>query len=342
MNAQTLLVVNGDGAAGALQAAGLAGDNQGSARPVTDRRLLVLRDVLSCGSLQGAALSRDLTSWSELREAFWRRVWAHGQQWGWVDEPFGAVGRLPDNLYLEAEALQRADTVIACVGAGLSDQLLLAFLVAWSEHLELDASRLQVAAYLDRGDDDPGAPPAGVPHLDPGTLRAGWFPRPLDTEERRALRTFWTDYTRGDDVARATWIGPRGADPWDELAPGLALARSAWASREPAAPGHLAAWDRALLEASAPGPGPLGELLGQAMRSPMVQGDPVGDLVLLHRIVTRSDPAARDAWWRLGEPRGMATSCAVTPYGAELLESGSRAAADSRTRDWLWGLGEPH
>ncbi len=341
MSVKTLLVANGDGAAGALQAAGLVGNPPGATRPATERRVLVLRDVLSCGSLQGASLSRDLLAWSEAREAFWRRVWADGEQWGWVDEPFGAVGRLPDNLYRAAEALERADTVIACVGAGLSDQLMLAFLVAWSEHLELDESRLQLAAYLDRGKDESGAPPAGVPHLDPETIRAGWSPRPLVADERQALRAFWFDFVRGDAAARASWIEPARQDSGGTFAPGLAVARSAWAARTPSASDHLAAWDRALLDASSPEPRPLRAVLGRAMRSPEVKGDPVGDLVLLHRIVTLSEPSDEGAWWRLGTPRGMETSCALTPHGAELMEAGSRAAADQRTADWLRGLAAP-
>lgn len=341
MSVKTVLVANGDGAAGALRAAGLVGDQSGTTRPETERRVLVLRDVLSCGSLQGAALSRDLLAWSEAREAFWRRGWADGEQWGWVDEPFGAVGRLPDNLYGEAQALERADTVIACVGAGLSDQLMLAFLVAWSEHLALDESGLQVAAYLDRGKGEPGAPPAGVPHLDPEDISARWSPRPLAADERQALRAFWFDFVRGDAAARASWTEPAEQDPWGTLMPGLAVARSAWAARTPSARGHLAAWDRALLESSSLAPRPLRTVLGQAMRSPEVQGDPVGDLVLLHRIVTLSEPSDEGAWWRLGAPRGVETSCALTPHGAELLESASEAAADPRTGDWLRGLAAP-
>ena len=46
MTSETLLIVNGDGAAGALEAAGLVGKGPG-AKVADARRLVVLRDVLS-------------------------------------------------------------------------------------------------------------------------------------------------------------------------------------------------------------------------------------------------------------------------------------------------------
>jgi hypothetical protein len=331
MNAKTVLVVNGDGVAGALEAAGLVGGpvGAGSCSP------LVLRDVLSCGSLRAAKLSRDLEAWQEARKGFWRRVWADGRHWGWVDEPFGAVARRPADLYREVEALERADTVIACVGAGLSDQLMLAFLVAWFDHLGLDARRLQVAAYLQAGTHDD--PPAGIPHLDPEAIAAGWSPRPLGADEWGELGTFWEEYVLADEAARKHWLEPAGLDTRSH-APTLKTARKAWASRVPGPPGHLAAWDRALLDAGSPEPQTLRALLGRAMRAKEVQADPVGDLVLLHRIAMLSNPSDERAWWALGAPAGPETSCGLTAYGVALRGPGSRASTDPRTSDWLRGL----
>ena len=340
MSATTLLVVNGDAAAGALEAAGLAGEGlpPHHAAANAERPLVVLRDVLSCGSLRHAALTRDLQAWRRVREAFWRRVWADGRRWGWVEEPFGAVGRLPANLYREAEAVEKADTVIACVGAGLSDQLMLAFLVAWFEHLEQDEGRLHIAAYLEPGRAADEAPPAGLGHLAPEELATGWSPRPLGAAERRELGAFWKDYGSAKDGGGKPWAPPEealGQGAPDSL---LSAARSAWASRAAAPPDHLAAWDRALLQAMSLEARPLRAVLGRALRAPAVQCDPVGDLVLLHRIVMMSDPSRGAPWWRLGACAGAETPCALTAYGASLLRSGTRAAADSRTSDWLRGM----
>ncbi len=337
MTSETLLIVNGDGAAGALEAAGLVGKGPGT-QVADERRLVVLRDVLSCGSLQGVVLTRDLSDWRNHREAFWRRVWSDGLRWRWVQGLFGSVARLPDNLYLETEALAQADRVIACAGAGLSDQLMLAFLVAWIEHLGSDAPQLQVADYHDARRVDLDAPPAGLPHLDPEALAAGWSPRALGADEWRMLLAFWADYVRADDAARERWLAPVAPDGERHAAPTLTTARAAWRSRLSAPPGHLAAWDRALLESSSSEARPLRMVLGHAMRSVAVPLDPVGDLVLLHRIVMLSDPSDGRAWWRLGEPAGPETPCALTAYGAALLQHGSRAAADPRTTDWLSGL----
>jgi hypothetical protein len=331
MSAKTVLVVNGDGAAGALRAAGIMNDPTSA-----DLSLLVLRDVLSCGSLGAANLSRDLLAWQEAREVFWRRVWGQALHWGWVDEPFGAVARLPDNVYREAGTLGQADTVIACVGAGLSDQLMLAFLMAWFDHLGLDAHRLQVAAYVQGA--AYGGPPAGLPHLAPEALAADWSPRPLGAGERRELGAFWDDYARADEDARKHWLDPGLADVRCRQASSLATALGAWASRVPVSPGHLAAWDRALLEASSTEEMPLRTVLGRAMRAAAVRADPVGDLVLLHRIVMLSSPSDERAWWALGAPGGPDTACALTVYGASLQGTGPRGPADPRTSDWLRGL----
>jgi hypothetical protein len=338
MSRKTVLVVNGDGAAGALRAAGLANDVTEADQSAAGPTLLVLRDVLSCGSLGAARLSRGLGAWQEAREAFWRRVWADALHWGWVDEPFGAVARLPCNLYREIDSLERADTVIACVGAGLSDQLMLAFLAAWFGQPGLDSRRLQVAAYLEPGVGSTGAPPAGLPHLDPQALAAAWAPRPLGQDERRTLEAFWDDYALADEAARKRWLEAGGSAARGRHAPTLAAARGAWASRVPAPPGDLAAWDRALLEASSTDALPLRAVLGQALRANGVHADPVGDLVLLHRIAMLSNPSDERAWWTLGAPGGPATSCALTAYGASLIGFNSRASADSRTSDWLRGL----
>ena len=127
-------------------------------------------------------MRRNLRDWRLPRESLWRQVWLDGRRWRWLEAPFESVARLPRNHYLEVEALAQANRVIVCAGAGLSDQLMLAFLVTWFEHLGLDARHLQVADYHDARRLDLDVPSAGLPHLDPEALSAGWSPRTLGGE----------------------------------------------------------------------------------------------------------------------------------------------------------------
>lgn len=335
-----LLIVNGDGAAGAVEAAGLArgpGESEGSGE-TGGQRVLVLRDVLSCGSLRDADMARDLQSWRVAREEFWRKVWRDARRVGWVDEPFGAVARLPDNVYGEAETLARADRVLVGVGAGLSDQLMLAFLVAWFERLDLEPSRLRVADIARGWNGRPDAIPAGLPHLDARALSQAWSPRALEDSEWKALAAFWDDYAGGNEMIHQRWAMSPDAGGDAGVPSILESARMAWASRFPAPPDHLAGWDRALLQASSSQAIPLRDVIGGALQNNDVPADPVGDLMLLHRIVSLSGTPAERAWWTLGRPRGQDTSCVLTARGAQILGSGTGAAGDPRARDWIWGL----
>jgi hypothetical protein len=310
-------VVNGSMAGEALVASGRASADA----------VLVLHDVLSCGPLPWPEPAHASPPWQAVREQFWRRVWSSATAVGWLETSFAGFFHKSANLYDAGRRLQGADEVVVCAGSGLSDVLCLAFMVEWAQSLSLDSAKMSVARMAERPGD---VPPVCLPHLSPAALAERWRPAPLSPADRSLLHAFWRAWV-GRDLAAFT--GRVEVSPaW--LQPSL----DAWSRRQPAADRGLAAWDERLLTAALDPETTLGSVIGEVLRGSAGDADPVGDLVLLHRLASLANEDGGESWVRLGAPRGRETPCGVTSAGRAALEG---AAGDGgRALDWARALAD--
>ena len=322
MSGERLYLVNGDSAAGALEAAGL----------VHGDAVLVLHDVLSCGALGYAPLAGDLSRWLPMRERFWARVWDDAERFGVVEGPLPGFMDKPRNVYAAGARLQAASEIVLCTGAGLSDALAQGFFIAWTAALAVAPENVREVrlAGLD-------ALPVGLPHLDPKALAAAWHVGPLGLDRRSTALAFWRSFV----AAQPDGLPPAAAGMTAaEAGADRAAALAAWQRRHPQGNRPLAAWDERLLGAARADGATLKSLLGTALRAARDDHDPVGDLVLLHRLATLAADAADTPGaqgpplLRLGPPRGLATTCTVTDVGLTLLEGQGGEATAGRCAAW--------
>lgn len=321
-----LYLVNGDSAAGVLAAARLADDDA----------VLVLHDVLSCGALAELSAAGGPADWLPGRERFWSRVWDDAARYGVVEGPFPGFMNKPRNLYAAGARLRAAPELVLCTGAGLSDVLAQGFFIAWAEALAVEPGRLHEVQLAGLG-----APPVGLPHLDPASLAAAWRVAPLTPRRRAGALAFWRAFVAAQ---------PAGLLPADSgmspaaVGSGRAAALSAWQRRHPDSSRPLAAWDERLLRAARADGATLKSVLGTVLRAAHDDHDPVGDLVLLHRLVMLAADDL-DAPGRAGPPllqlggaRGLNTTCRVTDAGRAVLSGQASEATAGRRAAWTRSL----
>ena len=115
-----------------------AADSFKAAFQLNDSRLLVFRDVLSCGP-SGKFI--DIKSWQNQRLSFWSDVCSSNC------EEIQSVEKRPRDFYTHFSEFRSARECKLWVGTGLSDQLLLAFIVYLFDILKLDFNRLCIIQF---------------------------------------------------------------------------------------------------------------------------------------------------------------------------------------------------
>ena len=121
-------LLNGDFAAGSLgQALRLPGDE-----------ILVSRDVLSCGPLK---TFESIDAWIPFRQRLWNKVLADNA----VDPVSFDEG--PRDLYAHLDEFRSGEKIDLWLASGLSDQLMLAFVITLFDHFGLDFGRLSIVQF---------------------------------------------------------------------------------------------------------------------------------------------------------------------------------------------------
>ncbi|MGR3780229.1 MAG: hypothetical protein ACU0DT_03070 [Albimonas sp.] len=280
-----LLLALGDGACGALAAAGRPG-----AAPV--------RDELSCGPLPALESAADDAAFAQARAGFWAAalagppVAAPGPQ---VPDPRRAI---PADLAALRRALAVAESSEFAMAASLQEILALAF-VARLAAQEGALDRLQVRVHAGPEGDPLAAALAGSAAGLPGGGAAqglAALPRRMLAEApparavapmAEALGEIWAAAGAADptDLARLA-ARPPGAWPL----PGVAAALAARLARFPEAESGLGREDALLLAATGDDWTPARRILGEALRANSGP-DRLGDLWLARLLGELADPA---------------------------------------------------
>ncbi|WP_339950900.1 hypothetical protein [uncultured Albimonas sp.] len=321
----SLLLALGDGACGALAAAGRPG-----AAP--------LRDELSCGPLGGLEGPGEDAAWAEARAGFWTAtlkgppVSAPGPQ---VPEPGAAI---PADLAALRRGLAGAEQAEFAMAASLQEILALAFLARIAAQ-EGALARLSVRVHAGPEAMDPAVEGGGVSQglaaLPRATLAAPPPARPA-APMAEALDEIWTAVTATDpsDLARLA-ARPPGAWPL----PGVAAALAARLARFPDAESGLAREDALLLAATGDDWTPAAKILGAALRA-NVGPDRLGDLWLARLLGELADPEVAPAAveWK-GAARSLrGAKLRRTEQGRSLLAGEAFRLTQGRFRREIGGV----
>jgi hypothetical protein len=215
-----LHIVNGDRAAGTFLHTFGATD-----------RLLIHRDILSCGPLPRCTTA---SAWQKVRLDFWRNALAYLRTYDFEPSPI--------DLLKNAQRL-REDDLLPCVwvGTGNSDQLLISFVLHLMTMSAADVAGVHVVQFETHAAS--GRRVRGTGELSRDEMRAHPTPRKLTAVELAAYRDAWVAVTSPDPMAMSSFASRHGDAPWY-----VKDAVSKVLRRFPDRASGLNYWDRHLLQ----------------------------------------------------------------------------------------------
>jgi hypothetical protein len=260
LDPRLLHIVNGDWAAGSFLHTFGATD-----------RLLIHRDVLSCGPLPRVT---TVPVWQKVRLDFWRNALAYLRTYDFEPSPI--------DLLKNAQRLRDA-VDLPCVWAatGNSDQLLISFVL----HLVAMSGGDVAGVHIVQFEKHPasGRRVRGTGELSLEEMRTHPEPRRLSPAELIAYRDAWLAVTSPDPAAVTTFASRHGEAPWY-----LQDAVRKVTRRFPDRATGLNFWDRHLLQgARIKGP-KAAAVVAHTIDAMSEDGDLVGDLYTFSRLLGMS------------------------------------------------------
>ena len=305
-----LHIVNGDMAAGTFLHAFGASD-----------RLLINRDVLSCGPLPR---SIKVAAWQKARMDFWRNALAHLRDFNFEPSPI--------DVLKNAERLRSPDVPCVWAATGNSDQLTISFVLHQVVVMGGDINSVHVVQFEKHMH---GERVRGTGELSPEQLRLHPEPRKLTPTEVAAYRDAWVAVTASDPSAVESFSARHPEAPWY-----LQEAVNKVMRRYPDRASGLNHWDRELLRYIKDKGPRVSAALALIIEAMFNDGDLVGDLYLASRMLGMSAeslprPLLRFSGSRQQVGRGEAT---LTEFGAQVLSGAASAYPANPIDDWAGGV----
>ncbi len=306
-----LHVVNGDMAAGSyLHAFG-----------ATDR-LLIHRDVLSCGPLPRLT---KVATWQRARQGFWRNTLSFLRNFDLEPSPI--------DLLKNAQRLSTDGMPCVWAGTGNSDQLVISFVLHLVTVSGGDVSQVHVVQF--ETDERTGQRVRGVGELSKDLLRVHPVPRRLALFELAAYRDAWLAVTAPEPAPLESYAARHADAP--------AFLRDAVEKvmrRYPQRASGLPHWDLRLLH-HVREHGPKAQAVLAATIAEMnADADLVGDLYTFSRLVRMASPAAPNPLVDLSGNRQQIgrTEVQLTEFGEQVLEGTRCSWPANPIDDWAGGV----
>lgn len=306
-----LHIVNGDMAAGTFLHAFGASD-----------RLLINRDVLSCGPLPR---STKAFVWQSVRLEFWRTRLAHLRDFNLEPSPI--------DLLKHEQRLRGPDLPCVWAATGNSDQLTISFVLHLVAMAGGDVRGVHVVQF--ERHQQSGDRVRGTGELSPEQLREHPAPRVLSAPELSAYRDAWVAVTSPEPAAIASFAARHPDAPWY-----LRDAVGKWLRRYPDRATGLNFWDRHLLrEVKERGP-KVGSVLAHTIDTMFEDGDLVGDLYMGSRLLGMSAsslprPLLVFTGSRQHPGRGEVK---LTEFGEQVLKGEASAHPVNPIDEWAGGV----
>ena len=287
-------------------------------------RLLIDRDVLSCGPTPGCA---DLAAWSKRRLEYWSSF-----------VPGDAIEQAHSrfNLVENAQRLADAECIHIWAATGVSEQLFIAFVVHLVELVGGDPTRLALVQFeKTSGDHRINGRVIGLGELDEAQMRAAPTPAPMPVEVAQQYLNAWAALTSPDPMPLAGFArGNPDACRW------LRLAMQLMTRRFPDKRNGLSYWDHALLaRVKARGP-EVSRIIGYTMSETFELGDLVGDWYLFGRLLRLGSARNPQPLITLsGDQTSIRhTEAALTPFGTAVLKGEASNYPANPIDDWAAGV----
>ncbi|HEY6125468.1 MAG TPA: DUF1835 domain-containing protein [Steroidobacteraceae bacterium] len=306
-----LHIVNGDMAAGVFLHTFGAGD-----------RLLINRDVLSCGPLPR---SIRVAAWQRARLDFWRATLAHLRDFNFEPSPI--------DLLKNADRLRAPDIPCVWAATGNSDQLTISFVLHQVAAAGGDVSGVHVVQFETLPNSEQRV--RGTGELSPEQLTVHPAPRKLSATELAAYRDAWVAVTSSDPSTVESFPVRHPNAPWY-----LRDAVSKMLRRYPDRASGLNYWDRRLLfDVQSKGPR-AASVLAHIVEAMFDDGDLVGDLYIASRILAMSNGSLPRPLLSFNGSRQQVgrADVTLTEFGQEVTSGGASSYPVNPIDDWAGGV----
>jgi hypothetical protein len=306
-----LNIVNGDMAAGSFLHAFGASD-----------RLLINRDVLSCGPLPR---SIQTALWQKTRLDFWRKTLAHLRDFNFEPSPI--------DLLKNASRLRGPDRPCVWAATGNTDQLTISFVLHQVVVAGGDLNCVHVVQFGKHSDSEQWV--RGTGELSPEQMQAHPPARVLSAVEVGAYRDAWVAVTAPEPGPVMTFAERHPDAPWY-----LRDAVARFLRRYPSRATGLNFWDLQLLEAvNTHGP-KASNVLAHTIEAMFEDGDLVGDLHMASRLLGMSNPALPKPLLNFTGSRQQLSrgELTLTAFGERILAGEESAYPANPIDDWAGGV----
>jgi hypothetical protein len=307
-------ILHGDSASGTFMQAFI----------VEQGEVLIFHDVLSCGPLMKYI---GVDSWRSFRESFWNDL---DHNYDLVDCSYNTHQR---NFYNNFEDFKSADEYKLWIGTGLSDQLLLSFIVNLFDFHGLDYQKLSV--YQFERASTKNFEVQGLGLLSPEQLKSHPSPYKLTEKQIVQVKQAWDAVTENSPEMYLSYLKTK-----ESVVPLLKRAMVSLFYRYPKASNGLSYWDETLLKYTKKFGPRTAKILGYTMTDHFSELDLVGDFYLFGRLKSLSRPSLNKPLTimnALNLPLRK-TETTILPNGIDALSGSLNVIIENGIDDWVGGV----
>lgn len=290
--------------------------------------MLMFRDDISCGPIREFT---DINSWSEFRGLYWNRIHKDAGI-EFQTEDFGRR-----DFYSNFQEIESAAECKLWIGTGLSDQLLLSFIVYLFDRLKLAFGKLSIYQFdkIRRNDGKSiSVPNLGV--VRPDQIMKHPTPWVLNDKQIQQAKKAWEAFTNTTPEKYLEYMSTR-----DESMPLLQSAMSFIFYRFPKEGNGLSVWDEILLKYTKDYQPETARIIGYTLTHEMEKClDWVGDLYLTSRLKKMGMPHLKKPLVKLNtlDAPIRKTEVELSPHGELALEGKINVIKENGIDDWVGGV----
>lgn len=317
INNKTINIINGDSAAGSFKFAFHTKRDE----------IVVFRDVLSCGPLQKFS---NFENWQLLRESFWRDTDSNNYEY------IQSFKGLPRDFYNNFVTLKSVSECKLWIGTGLSDQLLLAFIIHLFDNFNFDFNKLLIIQFEKiKSTNGNCYPVQGLGLLHPNQIKDHPISFNINTKQIKYAKLAWEAFT---DSSPKQYI--RFMKDSDEIMPLLKNAMSYVHYRYPKSTNGLSSWDDSLLKNTVVHGPKASKVIGYTMADGMDGLDYVGDTYLYGRLKNLASPKLNNPLLKISpqDSSMQKTVVHITDFGKRVLENKVNVIQENGINDWVGGV----
>jgi len=285
-------------------------------------RLLINRDVLSCGPLPRCT---KISTWQKARLDFWQGSLSYLRDFDFEPSPI--------DILKNAELLRGEDPPCVWAATGNTDQLMISFVL----HLVAVSGGDVAGVHVVQFENNPstGVRVRGTGELTPDELRAHPEPRRLVRAELSAYRDAWVAVTSSEPAAVSAFATKHPDAPWYlKDAVGKVL------RRYPDRATGLNFWDRRLLQDVRDHGPEAAEVIAHTIGDMLADGDLVGDLYTFSRMLAMGADSLPQPLLTISGSRQQIRRAGVTlsEFGARVLDGAASSHPVNPIDDWAGGV----